>query len=248
LQYSLLPRFYLQELTADEQQYILTDATFHYLVNVLRLKDGDTLRVFAPSAGEWLASITEVRKREATISLNQCLRTDDYNNTNELILAVPPLKPARMAWLIEKATELGIMTIQPVLTQRSQPHQLHIDKWRRQAIEAAEQCERLSIPTILPAIRLEGLPVPKRSLWYGDESGHGTPLATMLQQPGAGPITLLVGPEGGFTPAELAYLSAHGNAIHLGPRVLRSETAALVMLISTFLAWGDTVVPLPLRT
>jgi len=147
--------------------------------------------------------------------------------------------------LIEKATELGVTKLLPVLTERTQTRRANIDRIQAQAVEAAEQCERLSVPEVMPLTTLPELLATwpaHRKLWYGDETGHGEFATTAFTN--AAPDCahgIIIGPEGGFSPSELEFLKNHpfSYGIGLGPRILRAETAAIVALSLWQATLGD---------
>ena len=154
---------------------------------------------------------------------------------SDLWLLFAPIKRARIDWLAEKATELGVSALLPVWTARTQVERLNLERLRARAVEAAEQSERLSVPEIRPPEALErmlaGWPAD-RWLIVCDESGGGEPIAEVTAQLPSRPMALLVGPEGGFDQTELDALGKlpFVSRIRLGPRVLRAETAALAAL------------------
>jgi 16S rRNA (uracil1498-N3)-methyltransferase len=206
-------------------------AQAHYLLTVMRRQAGDRLVLFNGRDGEWLAAIEPIERRRCRLSIAEQLRPQQPEPGPALLFA--PLKRVRQEFLIEKATELGVARLEPVFTQRSVVDRINRARVLSIAIEAAEQSGRLTVPEIdLPTSldqRLESWPAD-RLLYFGDETGNGTPLLETLQSRGTG--DLLIGPEGGFTDEELAWLRGHDRvvAISLGPRVLRAETAALAAL------------------
>ena len=153
----------------------------------------------------------------------------------DLWLLFAPIKRARLDWLVEKATELGVSALLPMWTARTQVERINLERLQAHAIEAAEQSERLSVPKVhLP----EGLDKilaswpADRQLILCDETGAGEPLADAATRLAAGPTALLIGPEGGFDQRELDAMSklSFVSRVGLGPRVLRAETAALAGL------------------
>lgn len=222
-----LPRLYWPENLTSEAEIALPQDRAHYLGTVLRKTAGDSVRLFNAQAGEWRGEIASVTKRHATVVVREQLRPSE--STDRITLLFAPIKKHRMAFLIEKAVELGATSLQPVITARTQMSRFNADKAHAQAIEAAEQCERLDVPEVREAVPLLDLlaawvDVP---ILFADETG-----AENKVSPTADPIALLVGPEGGFTDRERDVLNAMGcvTPVTLGPRILRAETAALVML------------------
>ena len=154
-------------------------------------------------------------------------------------LAFAPVKRAQTDWLVEKATELGAARLMPVMTQRTVAERVRIDRLESIAIEAAEQCGRTRVPQIaepVPLRRFVEQLDPSRHFYFADENG-GEPLAAALNE---GPAVMLIGPEGGFTEDERAFVRGSGALpVSLGPRVLRAETAALSALAAFMAIAGD---------
>ena len=208
-----------------------SSAQCHYLLTVMRSRQGDETALFNGRDGEWLAVIDAVDRRRCRLALHEQLRPQADEPGPALLFA--PLKRVRQEFLVEKATELGVSRLEPIFTRRSVVDRVNRARVHSIAIEAAEQCGRLTIPEIDQPIsleeRLESWP-DDRLLLFADETGGGQPLLETLQARGAG--DLLIGPEGGFTDGELAELRSFDQviAVSLGPRVLRAETAALAAL------------------
>ena len=226
---------------ADGLTLALDGAQANYLGNVMRLKPGDPVRLFDDRAGEWLATVADAGKREVVVTLGSRLRARE--TVPDLWLLFAPIKKGRIDWLIEKATELGVARLQPVLTQRTVVDRLNLDRLRAHAIEAAEQCDRTALPVLEAPIKLGRLLAgwTDRALFFADEAG-GTSFA---QAAWPGPAAILIGPEGGFTDEERAAIRAlpAAHAISLGPRILRADTAALAA-ITVWMGmagdWGGT--------
>ncbi len=211
---------------------MLSDAQAHQLRSVLRLETGAPLGLFNGRDGEW-AGVATIEKRSATARLDR--QTRPQTKAPPIGLAFAPLKQDRLGFLVEKATELGVGTLLPVMTARTQGgNRINIEKLTHAAREAAEQCERLDVPAIEQPQTLETFLKnwdPARRLFACVERGDAAPALTVFQN-SPGPATILVGPEGGFTAAELARLSTlpFVTAITLGPLILRAETAAVAAL------------------
>ena len=158
----------------------------------------------------------------------------------DLWLAFAPVKKGRVDWLVEKAVELGIARLLPVITQRTIVDKLNLDRMRAHIVEATEQCRRTALAAIDEPVKLDAFLRsldPSRTLYFADETG-GEAARTAFK---AGPAVILTGPEGGFTPEEAAAIRAAPNAraISLGPRILRAETAALAAITAWMAAVGD---------
>lgn len=206
-----------------------TPGQAHQLGAVLRRSVGDAVRLFNGVDGEWRATIAALRRDRATFAVGEALRAQAAEPELRLVLAA--LKRDAMEWAVEKATELGVASLQPVFTRRSVVDRINLDRLAAIAREAAEQCERLTLPQIAPARPLhaaldawDGAP-----LLVAAERAEATPLMLALRPP---PVGLLIGPEGGFERVELDDLRRRRfvSLVGLGPRILRAETAALAGL------------------
>ncbi len=226
------PRLHVDTALAPAARVTLPREAGHYLHDVLRLKPGDALRLFNAETGEWEARITEAARRRASCTVVRHLRAPAEDPVCDLWLVFAPVKRAGNEWVIEKATELGITRILPVITRFSQTRRINRARWRTIAREAAEQCERLSVPEIAEPRPLEALlrswPAGRR-LYSCIERTQAPHLGTILRDAPAGPAGLLVGPEGGLADEDRRLLEglAQATPVSLGPRILRAETAAV---------------------
>jgi 16S rRNA (uracil1498-N3)-methyltransferase len=214
----------------------------NYLVNVLRLKAGAEILLFNGRDGEWRARLADVGKRRCTLDCVAQARPQQDGPDVHYLFA--PLKHARLDYMVQKATELGVAHLQPVLTRRTVPQRVNLERMRANAIEAAEQCGMLRVPTIGEPLKLEALlPAwnPQRKLIFCDEGAEVTSPLAALARIAPGPLAVLIGPEGGFEAAERALLRRHPHAlaISLGPRVMRADTAAVAALALVNAALGD---------
>jgi 16S rRNA (uracil1498-N3)-methyltransferase len=213
----------------------------NYLRNVLRLVNGARVLVFNGRDGEWAARF-RLGKRNAGLLLET--RTRPQPAASSLVLAFAPLKHARLDYLVQKAVEMGAGTIQPVITQHTQVARVNLERMRANAIEAAEQCGVLAVPGIdepAPLARwLAALP-PERVLVFCDEEAETADPVQALAASARGPLTVLIGPEGGFAEEERQTLQAHARTIRLslGPRVLRADTAMVAALALVQAVCGD---------
>ncbi|MEM9627128.1 MAG: 16S rRNA (uracil(1498)-N(3))-methyltransferase [Pseudomonadota bacterium] len=226
-----LPRLHQQAGLAASTLIELDRARAHYLLDVMRKKVGDQVRLFNAEDGEWLASISDTGRKSCQLKVDEQLREPAEEPGPTLLFA--PIKKSRLDWLIEKATELGVGRLMPVRTKRTIVDKVNAERLNAIAIEAAEQCERLTVPEIQQLQTLEQALTnwPNNcQLYVADETGGGTPLLQAI-----GPersVAFLVGPEGGFDPVELERLGEHPTVVKvdLGPRILRAETAGMVAL------------------
>lgn len=212
----------------------------HYLVAVMRLKAGDPVKLFDDATGEWLAIANAVNKRDIMLDVTERLR--EREAVPDLWLCAAPLKKGRIDWMVEKACELGVARVVPVVTRRSVVDNPKHDRLRAHMIEAAEQCGRTALPELSDTVKLPALlrdwPA-NRALFFADETGGAPALEAMRGAPG--PAAILIGPEGGFDAAEREAIRATKGAIgiSLGPRILRADTAAAAAVSLWMGASGD---------
>ncbi len=206
----------------------VSEAQAHYLAKVMRLQPADTLLVFNGQDGEWQARVEQIGKKDVTLRAQHATRTQAAEPDCWLCFAL--LKRQKIDMVVEKATELGVSVIQPVITARTQGDHVNLDRLRAIAVEAAEQCERLAVPEIRAPVKLPQLIAawPEgRALYMADERR-----TAKIPRYTAAPCALLVGPEGGFTGEEVEGIGAHPlvTRVSLGGRILRAETAAIAGL------------------
>jgi 16S rRNA (uracil1498-N3)-methyltransferase len=219
----------------------LDEGQAHYLLHVLRASAGNRVLLFNGRDGEWQAEITQISKRGVAAT---CLKqTQPQAEAPDIWLAFAPVKKTPSDYLVQKAAELGASVLQPVFTRRTIVSRINQDRMAANAIEAAEQSGRLSVPEIREGIALEKLLASwpqKRRLFFCDEGGDAKPLAEAVRGIG-GSAALLTGPEGGFDPSEREMLRAlpFVTPVTLGPRILRADTAALAALAIWQSVGGD---------
>ncbi|MBV9523329.1 MAG: 16S rRNA (uracil(1498)-N(3))-methyltransferase [Alphaproteobacteria bacterium] len=230
-----IPRLFTAADLGQGLSTALAPAQAHYLRSVLRLGPGALLALFNGRQGEWRARLEAIGKGACTARILEATRPQEGEAELDLVFA--PVKRARIDFLVEKATELGVTALRPVWTARTVVERINLDRLRANAIEAAEQTERLSVPAIEAPQKLAPLLAAwpaARPLLLCDERGGAPPLAELLSWPlsNARGAALLVGPEGGFTETELDALEKFPfvKPVGLGPRVLRADTAALAAL------------------
>jgi len=232
-----LPRLFVREPLAAGVEVELDGGHANYLGNVLRLGPGAELLIFDGVSGEWLASISKAGKREMTLLVERLTR--EAESIPDLWLAFAPVKRAQTDWLVEKATELGVARLIPVLTQRTIAERVRLERLQKIAIEASEQCGRTRVPEIPEPMPLRNFIEerdPDRRFYFADEEGGEPPARTYVEGPGV----ILIGPEGGFTQEERALVRSSGaSAISLGPRILRAETAAVAAVSAYMAIAGD---------
>jgi 16S rRNA (uracil1498-N3)-methyltransferase len=216
----------------------------HYLANVMRKGAGDRVALFNGRDGEFWAEITNARRGAVTVDVGEQMRVQAPEP--DLWLAFAPIKRAAVDFVVAKATEIGVSRLIPVVTARTNTERVNTRRLRANAIEAAEQSERLTVPEIDEPAKfadfLRDWP-DGRALLFGDETGAGQPVAEAartLAEAGS-PLSVLTGPEGGFASEELDRLRelTFVTPIVLGPRVLRADTAALAALSVIQAVAGD---------
>ncbi|MCA3593685.1 MAG: 16S rRNA (uracil(1498)-N(3))-methyltransferase [Methylobacterium sp.] len=236
-------RLFVEAPLAPEARIPLTPEAFNYLAHVLRMPEGGRLMVFNSRDGEFEATFHLLGRKAGAVRLRVQTRLQD--RPGRITLAFAPLKSARLEYLVQKAVEMGAARMVPVLTRRTQMRGLKPEKLRAWAIEAAEQCGILSLPEIAPEMTLDAfldLQATDSVLIFCDEEAQTSdPVAVLRQVDPAGPLTLLIGPEGGFDESERLRLLARKNVIRLslGPRILRADTAAVAGLAALQIALGD---------
>lgn len=217
----------------------------HYLARVMRVAEGRAVILCDDQTGEWAMRVSQIGKHTVEGVVTGRLRPREA--VPDFTLCAALLKKDRFDLVLEKACELGVARVQPVLTRRCVADRLNLDRARSILIEAAEQCARTALPMLTAPIALQALLAtwPEgHALFFADETG-GAPAAAAFPAY-SGPAALLTGPEGGFDAAERAAIRAHPKAcaIGLGPRILRGETAAIAGMAVWMALSGDWQKPL----
>lgn len=243
-------RLFVTEPLAAGTEIDLPPAQAHYIGHVLRLNTGDEVRVFNGRDGEWRARVAGTGRSFIHLRLVAQARTQ--SDTRGPWLAFAPLKKDAQDFLVIKATELGATRLQPVFTRFTAATRINVERLAANAIEAAEQCGRLDVPEVEPGAPLAALLAswpPERRLLIAHPGVGATPIATALSQAAGGPAVpppaFLIGPEGGLAADELDALALLPFAarVHLGPRILRAETAAVACLVAWQALAGDWCTP-----
>lgn len=240
-----IPRLYLSAPLATGATLRLDDNAFNHAVRVLRLKPGASLMLFNGAGGAFAATLLEVGKRAAWVQIKEAL-PGEVESPLQVTLAQGVSRGEKMDYTLQKAVELGVAAIQPLFTERGgvdltgERRTRKVEHWRSVVIGACEQCGRNRLPEVREAL----------SLMQWLEQPLGTGLCLLLDplakqglrglEPPTGPVVLLIGPEGGLSPAEINQAQAAGfTGIRLGPRVLRTETAGVAALAALQALWGD---------
>lgn len=237
-----LKRLRVNSTLTEGAQIVPDAAQTHYLLHVLRMRDGDELLLFNGVDGEWRAMASDVGKRVLTLVCRTQEREQPDGDGPHLFFA--PIKAGRLDYMVQKAVEMGVSRLVPVLTEFTQNHRFQSDKAEAWITEAAEQCGVLSIPTCDPAISFDAmvanLPADRTLLFCDEDHAMDNPVATLQTLRGKA-ISILIGPEGGFSDAERDKLRSHPQIvpIALGPRILRADTAAVAALTLVQSILGD---------
>ena len=241
------PRLFIDARLAAGETVELEHSQSNYLGNVLRLSAGATILVFNGRDGEWQASILG-RKRPDSLTITA--RTRPQDRLPDLAYIFAPLKHARLDYMVQKAVEMGVSSLQPVLTRFTQVSRVNSERMRANVIEAAEQCGILSLADVAEPMALDRYLSQrdgKRLLVFCDEAAAtANPVQALQGGPtGANGIDVLIGPEGGFAEEERALLLRQPLTLRLslGPRILRADTAAVAALALVQAALGDWTGP-----
>ena len=244
-------RLYVEAALSDSARITPDDGQSHYLLHVMRVKTGDRISLFNGREGEWLARVDTVSKRSLLLVCEK--QTARQHDVPDLWLLFAPIKKTPADYLVQKATELGVSVLQPVITRRTIVSRVNMERLKANAIEAAEQSGRLTIPDCRAPLALDKLLASftkDRKLIFADEAGADANapggrvdmmIDALLDMPENGKYAILIGPEGGFDPVEREMIRALPNTVPvaLGPRILRADTAALAALAILQSVWGD---------
>ena len=236
------PRLFVDADLTIDAEINCTSAQANYLRNVLRLGDGDTVLIFNGRDGEWQATLSLRGRRNC--SLRPALRTRGQEAGPDIDYLFAPLKRARLDYMVQKAAEMGVRRLRPVMTRYTQVERVNQERMRANAVEAAEQCGIIHLPEVLAPERLTTVlanwPEERPLIFCDEAAGEENPLRALADVP-PGPLAVLIGPEGGFSPDERDLLNAMPcvTAISLGPRILRADTAAIAALALLNAVCGD---------
>jgi 16S rRNA (uracil1498-N3)-methyltransferase len=237
------PRLYVDAPLAAGAKVTLEASQVNYLRNVLRRKAGEAVLVFNGRDGEWRGTLAEAGKRNVLLVIERPIRAQTAAPDLHYLFA--PLKHARLDYMVQKAVELGVSRLQPVLTRHAQVARVNLDRMRANAVEAAEQCGILTLPEVAEPVTLDRMIAerdPARMLVFCDEDAEvKDPIAALSAVRPSEALAVLIGPEGGFAENERAALVALPNVLRLalGPRILRADTAAVAALALINAAVGD---------
>lgn len=236
-------RLYVEADLAADAAVVLASEQAHYLLNVLRMAAGGEILVFNGRHGEWRARLEDIKKRSAGLRILAQTRPQTGGPAIHYLFA--PLKQARLDYMVQKAVELGVARLSPVMTRRTVPGRVNIERMRLNAIEAAEQCGVLRIPQVDDVAALtktvEAWVPGGTPLIFCDEDAPVRNPITALGALTPGPMAVLIGPEGGFDAEERRLLLSKPfvTALSLGPRIMRADTAAVAALTLVNATLGD---------
>ena len=242
------PRLFVQNIPAIGQALSLEREQSHYLLNVMRLRDGEQVLLFDGQTGEWLAKLTRAGRKEARLQVEAQTRPQNASGKQltKIDYCFAPLKQARLDYMVQKAVEMGASSLTPVLTARTQVRKLNLERIKANIIEAAEQCGVLHLAACSEPVSfdawLNDMP-SERLVVFCDERADGLDGQAELKTIAVSQteISLIIGPEGGFDDGERSALKARPNTIilSLGPRILRADTAAVAALAIVQSLCGD---------
>ena len=235
-------RVFVEARLGAGETVVCTPEQSSYLRSVMRMEAGSGLLVFNGRDGEWRAVLRHEGKRGAVLDVAE--QTRGQEGGPDLWYLFAPLKRSRLDYMVQKAVEMGVSRLAPVLTQHTVAERVNLERMRANAIEAAEQCGVLRISEVAEPVKLASLLAAwpqERALIFCDEgAAQANPLAALAQVP-RGPLAVLIGPEGGFSEAERAVIMGKpfAHAISLGPRIMRADTAAVAALAVVNAVLGD---------
>ncbi len=237
-------RLWVEDKLSLDSSVALSEKQAHYLLHVMRCQASEAIRCFNATDGEFLCQIMIADKKKAVIKPMELLRSSE--TLSDVWLLFAPLKKEQTDFVIQKAVELGVAKIIPVITRYTNTEKVKLERLSASAAEAAEQCGRLSVPEIVAPIELNKLLSgwdEKRVLFFMDERRVGLSAVSAFNSTSKNPVAVLIGPEGGFSDEEASKLNEKSfvKNISLGPRILRAETAAAAALAVWQATAGDWV-------
>ncbi len=237
------PRLCVQDALRTGESIALAPEQANYLLNVLRLREGARVLTFNGRNGEFAAKLALVGKKSAALRIAEQLRPQEYPGDIDYLFA--PLKHARLDYVAQKAVEMGVRRLCPVITRHTQVSRVNIDRLRANAQEAAEQCGVIWLAEIVDerplAKALADWPRDRVLVFCDEDAPQGNAVAALASRAAPAAISLLIGPEGGFDEEERAMILRAPNVLRLslGPRILRADTAAIAALALIQAHWGD---------
>ena len=235
-------RLFVEASLETGARVLCTPGQVNYLLNVLRLAEGATILAFNGRDGEWQTRIASVTKRGCWLIVAAQTRPQEHGPDVDYLFA--PLKRARLDYMVQKAAEMGVRRLRPVLTRHTIAERVNLERMRANAIEAAEQCGVLYVPSVEEPVKLAKVLTdwdPSRTLIFCDEAAESSNPVRALQKIEPGPVALLIGPEGGFALEERDAIGRTPFVVtlSLGPRIMRADTAAIAALALINATLGD---------
>ncbi len=235
-------RLYCDHPLHEAAEISCTSDQSNYLINTLRMALGDEILVFNGRQGEWRAEVSQVAKKSCSLRVRELIR--DQAGGPDIAYYFAPLKRARLDYLVQKATEMGVASIQPVYTAHTVPNRVNMERLQANVIEAAEQCGVLRVPAVSAPEKLSKIVSewdPGRRLVFADEEAEMASPISVLEGLRDQPCALIIGPEGGFSSDERSLLlrQPFTTRISLGPRIMRADTAAVAALALINAVIGD---------
>jgi 16S rRNA (uracil1498-N3)-methyltransferase len=234
MKYHQLTRLFISTSLKNDVITLTESLDIHYLVKVMRKKEGDQLLIFNSFDGEYLVEIIEITKK--TVCFKPIEKIREPKEERQINLVFAPIKQARMSFLLEKATELGVTHLTPIQTKHSVVDKINLTKWNIYIKEASEQCRRISLPNIRPLQTLDKFlnswPKDHEIILCNEKEGSLALSDYLRKLPKDMSVNIMIGPEGGFSAQELITLASKEfiTSVHLGDNILRAETAALAAL------------------
>lgn len=231
MKYSHLTRIYINEKLREKQPIIVKDEVFHYLKNVLRIRISEKFRLFNANDGEFLATVEIIERDHILVVIDQLIR--EVNEEQKLILVTSIIKQDRLVELVKAATQLGCSKIIPLISEKTQYHRINKVKLIKSMIQSVAQSERFFIPELAEEMKLVDFcqTFSDKQIIFAceseDEQNKLSNITSITDEP-----YLLIGPEGGFSAAEINLVKSLPNtqSISLGQNILRSEIAAIALL------------------
>ena len=235
-------RLFVEDDLSEGLDVTCSEGQANYLRNVLRLKDGAQILVFNGRDGEWRSDIVLVGRKGCRVQVGRRVRCQEAGPDISYVFA--PLKRGRLDYMVQKATEMGVCRLSPVMTRYTQVERVNMGRMQANVIEAAEQCGILRVPEVEAPQLLERMVAdwdPERRIIFCDEEAEGQNAIARLGAVEPGPLAVLIGPEGGFEASERSLLKAQPFTvtISLGPRIMRADTAAVAALALVNAVLGD---------
>ena len=237
-----LQRLYIDHPISNDLRYTCSSAQANYLLNVLRLKSDEIIYVFNGKDGEWSAQVEPIKRKECKLKILNKVR--DQGSSQDIEYLFAPLKRSRLDYMIQKAVELGVSRLRPVFTSRTIMKRVNLERMQANVIEAAEQCGVLFLPKVSEPENLKKIISDwpeERNLIFCDERAQIKSPIDALSSKTSQPVSVLVGPEGGFDQEEQDLLRNQPfvTPVSLGPRIMRADTAAVAILSLVNATIGD---------